>query len=272
VFNLRFIAIHEHPIGFPNVLINTFSYFSIFFAIGDSLSYIRNWKLLRNIADLKASYVIPPLSLIFVGFFFSIFRFFGRPYLTNALLVILGLVFGFSFRSELIDEAGYRVNSKCKGLFDHSLIDNTPYVIVAFLVVFPLESLLQVIANNTISKVVVYVVLFCVFIAFSYKLTQKNIIKFEIKENNTIGTGIIIVLLSLISFTGLIIWDVTALARFALPKNNIELMFFLFVLGIIPIRIIPLLFFKAATPIRILQVMSLLYYLVSKMTYSVYRF
>lgn len=265
VFNFRFHIIHEYPLGFLNVCINTFSYFAVFFAIGDFLSYIRNWKYLRNIADTRVSYIIPPLSLVFIGFFFSIFRFFGQPYLANVLFVILGLVFGFSFRSELIDESGSHTNKRYKSLFDHSLMNNVPYVLVALLIIFPLEYFSQKIATNGITKVVTYALLFCIFISLSYKISQKNLIKLEIQEDNTIGTSIVIVLLSLISFFGLILWDITAVALFGLPKNVLELVAFLFVLGIIPIRLIPLLLYKAALPIRILQVVSLLYYVISKM-------
>jgi hypothetical protein len=268
--NFQYYPIIKSPHGFFYTFFNSFCYFAVFFAIGDAVSYLSKYDLLST----KFSYtqfLWPFLSCIAIGFFFSIFRYYSKPYFTNAMLILNGIVFGISYKSELIDESikyQSKAKSKSKSKFDRSLSDNFYYLIVTLFVIFPIEYfLIKLLSKYIILQVLLYIVLFVIWYFLSSLLSKKNILNIEIEEDNNIQTSILVIILCVISLFGLVVWDITALSNSLVEDSLLQKILYLFFMGIIPIRVVPVFYSKTSLAVRLLNIASLIYYLIIKLYY-----
>lgn len=256
--------------GFLGPYRNLALFFAVFFAFGDcaSMAYWHYRGIKRRPMGDSRDFLIVFALIVCMGLLYSVVRFISFPYISSALSCVVGSVFGFSFGVELRLEGATAEGDekrRTRARFDHSLKDNLVYVLLIPLFVYPLEYLGARMGFSVIMIVVTGAALIGAYVYFAERLIGLGIVRLEIGPLNSPATTLAVVAISALSMAGFMVWDRIAFTDIRFDElgaaGKLATLVFL---GVVPVRLMPLLFLGSRPLTKALSALSVACYVLMK--------
>lgn len=250
--------------------------FFAMYAIGEASSYIYRAYLRRRTGpspiaaadDVAAPFVMSVSGIILVGTFYAVYRNLVFPYVSVILTAINGFMLGLSIGAERSLEAGAfgpQGSGRARELFDHALKNNLPFGALALVVVFPVDWFIEGSAYPAVAKAILIGACLAGYLYLGSKLSDLPWTKVELKPRNNLATSLVVVALTCGSMLGYRYWDESAAEGIRQINGSPTLAIVMLVMsGLVPIRIVPLVFARRSLVNAVSNVASLALYMYLK--------
>lgn len=256
--------------GFLGPYRNLALFFAVFFAFGEcaSMAYWHYRGIKRRSMGDSRDFLIVFALIVCIGLLYSVVRFISFPYISSALSCVVGAVFGFSFGVELRLEGATAEGDekrRTRARFDHSLKDNLVYVLLIPLFVYPLEYVGARMGFSVIMAIVLCAAMVGAYVYIAERLIKRGLVRLEIGRTNSPATTLAIVAISVLAMAGFMLWDRIAFTDIGFDElgaaGKLATLVFL---GVVPVRLMPVLFLDSRPLTKALTSLSAAYYVLMK--------
>jgi hypothetical protein len=244
-----------------------------FYSIGNLISIVyiriktnRTISKWMNYINVNAPAVIGFPLFIVIGLLYSIVINIDGMYLSTLFSIITGFYFGFSvgvnYRISYYNRTEEVIDIEKS--FEHPFQSNLPYIILFYCTVFLYEYYGSTLNLEKAQEALLFVFMIALYIGIVI-LVYKNQTILNINENSIINRKVIYSISISIGLIGLNTWDSTIQRLFlSETDNHIYRLLVLVMFGVIPLRLIPVIFEKHNWKIKTCNLISICVYIIMK--------
>jgi hypothetical protein len=194
---------------------------------------------------------------------YNIFQTIAPPLFTALLLIVEALVFGFTFGLDFAIERHRSIDPKHTippdNTFSQSLT-SVPYLLLTFILLFPLDYISLKLEFSTGARIITLIGSCTAIVFLSGILNRAVFNRLKLTSRMNFTTIVVVSLLMVIGFMGLDALEVFA-KHSVVGRSTAETIVFLFLFGIVPLRVGTILFSRTVLFNKILGLVALVCYL-----------
>lgn len=261
---INVVLIFLYTFGLSTSLSNSY------FDIAIKYKTLNVFRLVKNGFVVQSTLAL--FGIMLLAIIYSILSQFTTLTLSSFLIALQGIVFGFSFGIEYRLERDGIFNRnferKLRKSFDHSLKNYLPYLVVTAVIMFPTEYVLKkyFLANAPLLFLLM-LALVCYGSYIIARWLEKGIFsRLEIKKQLNIPTVVALAILPVLAIIGYELWEAGVITD--VNTGNTHILYriiLLFFIGIIPIRLIHIIFARSSYLNKIIGVATLSFFILYKL-------